>query len=223
MATGTNMTRIGDVVPFMLGATALTANQYRSTLVRSCMLLQIPENIAQDIVLVKSVSIPHATVTDGAFVTARFGGQNFAIQGMSQVGNYSNVSVYADSGGLPDMNNRAGFEHYLNNNSIDMHTFSFVGGSFAQGVVNYPQSQAIPDILGIRVFDTRPQHILPFAVSSGSHYVTGQGLPSTQLNIDWAGMGFYLWNNLQESPGFIAIDYIRISTGDMSLAANWII
>lgn len=221
MTTGTLMTRIGDVVPFGLLMTALTANQYRSTLSRGRLFLQLPSGIGQDVVLARAITVPASVPTDGAFVVGRVGFQNFVASGSSVAGGYYNVSVYQDTGGLPDMSNRAWNQVYQNGNQIVHEPASVIGGGFSANTVTYGVSQAIPDILGVRAHGSGASVIEAFTINAVSGHTTTHQINSASLVPQWAGLGFYQQTG-SPSPSFLTIDFLRLVTGDMTLFSNWV-
>lgn len=128
ISTGTtNFTRIGDIQPGNLAA--VTGTQYRSTIVGSCIVIQLGVGVSCGV----WKSIPALASGDKYYV--RFGASNPNWE--SSTGNYNGLSVSYSTSGFPDGNNR-----YLVSQSWDTGPASMniavgraVGGSYATVVI----------------------------------------------------------------------------------------
>lgn len=223
-STATNMTRVGGVIPFptRVGAAALTANQYRSSIRRSCLFLQLPQALGQDVALTRAVTLPAAGGAGfGGIVTMRMGLSNF--QDNPAPGgdfNYANLSVYGDSGGMPDLNARAFLQvRFHDGNNVTWESVYINGGS-ASASLGTNQQQFQPDVYGYLLTNAPgPQATHAFGAVSGTLGTTAFTGISTTINVAHAGAGFYFQNG--DSTQLITIDYLRLSTGDLTDFNTW--
>jgi len=196
----TVLTRAGDIQP----TGSVPANQYRSTIVGSCICIQLPAGGSC------AVSKAIATIAMDDKYYCRFGTSSPLYGGST--GNFSGFSLAYSSGGLPDFNNR-----YLTSQSWDNGVAGMniaigraLGGSYTTQAI---QPRVHADIHGWRC-----------AVSSTATNLFGEvgysGNMQTMTTYGHAGSGTFPVRN---SLAIAAVEYAHLtSASNLQPAMFWI-
>jgi len=207
-SVGTSMSRVGDIDPF---DTSLTSGQYRSRLVGSQLLIQLPQGA--------DVAVYKAFTTTGCYLWVR-GGAPLSTAGTTAQ-NLFGVATWGNSGGVIDTNNRTYTGVIRGTSAPSMIGASIVGGSYSEGLFT-DGNLHIPDICIQRCSSTSTYRHMFAASSAGSNSVVERSGSSPNLsNIAYAG--FLLWKpsttGSTTDTQIFSIDFFRVI---QSTANTWI-
>jgi hypothetical protein len=226
-ASGTTMTRVGDVVPAgatLMGMSALSASQYRSSVYCGCLWLQLPATANVDYFIYKTVTVPTANSTNGACVWARMNTYEMAVSGATNLWNAGVFFAKASAGNV-DTNNRIQlarrFETPLGSTAFHIESYRTQAGTTTTAAID----TSVPyDTHAIMLVNNATPKFWPMSFLSGSlqaldfgpftfSIVGGVSIPTL------AGIQIFSGNGgvrMADGPPPICIDYIRLKTGDMN-------
>lgn len=234
ITTATTMTRLGEIYPFQydwLGGVGVpTANQYRSSIVNSRLLLQLPVIAASnEYHISKAVTLPALSSTDGGLLWARVSQSRAAETGFYH--NLTAICFWDNSAGLPDANNF----NYVQMGARDANYTQY---AFA-GVVGGGQTATTHDFFTPHSYDTLCMITTDawgtkqFMVDSTVGHEIGSSLRTagyrTAATIGHAGFSLRPFNGgtgtHAQPPGLWCIDYIRLKIGNIQTlcsSAEWL-
>jgi len=236
-ATAGPMVRVGDIFPYrgLGGYTALTALEYRSSIIEGVLYLQLPLTNSITYTLCKSVSIPTTTTTYGARMSVRAAPGMFQ-PGSSSFGNVIRLVMLKDSGGNADVNNGVNHAIYWTSNGTNSgvrHDQAHIIAGAATGTggaTSFLSSAVTDDITELAVQATTTNLSYSAGTStSGNLGFLGWGGAQPALGVasglTWAGIqlesgGLAATYNLN-TPFDYAIAYMRLFTGNLQGVA-WV-
>lgn len=225
--SGTTLTRVGEVIPAgatLMGMTALTSSQYRSTLANGCLWLQLPATNGIDFYIYKTISVPTTTTTSGACLWGRVVPYDIGISGVID---QPTIGVFMSraSAGNVDTTNRIQTTRNLKTGAGTSPFEITSWRSQAGSVTTSSIVSATPyDAMAVMVVNNATPKFWPFAICTQSL----QALDMGQINLTTTGgtsgitlAGIQIFTNatpvrMSDGPPMYTIDYMRLKTGDMN-------
>lgn len=221
-ATAGTMVRAGEIDKFRSrGAVtaALGPLQYRSSLIKGALYIQLPNINSVVYTITKPVTVPTTTVSHGATCWGK----------VTSIANYNgsghsflhSVGLFKASGGFADSGNHVGSGYYYVNHT--MQRVNYFGGSFVDNDLGLPGVEQ-RDIKIVTVVATTPNMTwsCDFSSSYSDNYLSfgagvSGGLASTVQHAGALIEGGVNFTAIADSvPWHYRIDYLRLYTGDLT-------